>query len=106
MSGLLADTSASFMIEEPTIHTLVSGFPTVIVLNLLDKTKAWWSLYQVLRYMLKLYISKSDGVHLTPVGNDISLNILQGAIEYFMSSNLCAKHRLFYNPIHYLQHVI
>jgi hypothetical protein len=26
------------MIEEPTIHTLVSGFPTVIVLNLLDKT--------------------------------------------------------------------
>jgi hypothetical protein len=35
---LLADTNASFMIEEPTIHTLVSGFPTVIVLNLLDKT--------------------------------------------------------------------
>ena len=26
------------MIEEPTIHTLVSRFPTVIVLNLLDKT--------------------------------------------------------------------
>jgi hypothetical protein len=26
------------MIEEPTIHTLVSGFHTVIVLNLLDKT--------------------------------------------------------------------
>ena len=38
--------------------------------------------------MPKLYISKSDGVHLTPVGNDIFLNILQGAIEYFMSSNL------------------
>jgi hypothetical protein len=35
---LLADTNASFMIEEPTIRTLVSGFPTVIVLNLLDKT--------------------------------------------------------------------
>jgi hypothetical protein len=35
---LLADTNASFMIEEPTIHTLVSGFPAVIVLNLLDKT--------------------------------------------------------------------
>jgi hypothetical protein len=35
---LLADTNASFMIEEPNIHTLVSGFPTVIVLNLLDKT--------------------------------------------------------------------
>jgi hypothetical protein len=34
---LLADTNASLMIEEPTIHTLVSGFPTVIVLNLLDK---------------------------------------------------------------------
>ena len=31
---------------------------------------------------------KSDEVHLTPVGNDIFLNILQGAIEYFMSSNL------------------
>jgi hypothetical protein len=31
---------------------------------------------------------KSDGVHLTPVGNDIFLNILQGAIEYLMSSNL------------------
>ena len=28
------------------------------------------------------------GGHLTPVGNDIFLNILQGAIEYFMSSNL------------------
>jgi hypothetical protein len=28
------------------------------------------------------------GVHLTPVGNDIFLNILQGAMEYFMSSNL------------------
>jgi hypothetical protein len=38
--------------------------------------------------MPKLYISKSDGVHLTPVGNGIFLNILQGAIEYFMSSNL------------------
>ena len=33
---------------------------------------------------------KSDGVHLTPVGNGIFLNILQGAIEYFMSSNLGA----------------
>lgn len=31
---------------------------------------------------------KSDGVHLTPVGNDIFLNIMQGAIEYFMLSNL------------------
>jgi hypothetical protein len=35
---LLADTNESFMIEEPTIHTVVSRFPTVIVLNLLDKT--------------------------------------------------------------------
>ena len=43
---------------------------------------------QVPRYMPKLYISKSDGVHLTPVGNDIFLNILQGAVEYFMWSNL------------------
>ena len=48
--------------------------------------KTWWSLYQVPRYMPKLYIFKSDGVHLTPFGNGI--NILQGAIEYFMSSNL------------------
>ena len=31
---------------------------------------------------------KSDGVHLTPVGNGIFFNILQGVIEYFMSSNL------------------
>ena len=38
--------------------------------------------------MPKLYISKSDGVHLTPVGNDIFLNILQGAVEYFMSSKM------------------
>ena len=31
---------------------------------------------------------KSDGVHLTPDGKGIFLNILQGVIEYFMSSNL------------------
>ena len=38
--------------------------------------------------MQKLYISKSDEVHRTPVGKGVFLNILQGAIEYFMSSNL------------------
>lgn len=34
------------------------------------------------------FIDKDDGVHLTPLGNQIFLNILQGAIEHFVCVNL------------------
>lgn len=32
------------------------------------------------------FISETDGVHLTPLGNDLFLNTLQAAIETFLSS--------------------